>query len=1177
MRKSILFAALACCLVACQTRLEEEFSGVTSIYATMGDGTTKTVLSPGQDGVSSVLWSEADELAVFLDGKSQATPFKLSEGAGTKKAVFKGSGSGSKYVAFYPAKMVSSLSGDNVRITLPVEQQYQEGTFANGSFPMLASGNSPNLSFSNLASILRLSITGKSSVTRIVFKSAQSSIKVCGQATASVSGNKLTVTSNGRDSLVLTTPGVQLSETQASDFYLVLPPQTYKGGFTVRVYTGERYMDKTISTDFTMERSRMHVADAFVFTPNGYDVSTTLKGAGTDTDPFLIESLGDLFFMRDAVNAGAEINGVVAAEASYKLTDDMDLSPVCGEKMKKNWEPIGTNDQPFMGHFDGDGHEVKNLYIKTYDGPQGLFGFSRGGSFRNVSVQGFVSVNYHGGILIGKAWEKSSPFVKSVFENCISKGSVKGYNGLGGLAGYVSHAEFYYCLNEADVSGEGSLGGIVGESSFAGELQHCTNKGSIVATRTYCGGLVGYVNATKIFDGTNTGAIKGVNYVGGIGGYFWQGSKAFNCVNYADVEASGDYLGGIGGYLSCVASYYQGPATIANSFNLGEVINSGGQYVGKLAGYIGLNEGETASEDEPASNAWVKNSYWLIDGQNLPDVGGGTGIAEANIGLTEAQMKGEAYEGIIYTAKNGSEYNLFLDALNAGAYDWSKNKPVVGGDTRTQFPLSGWEYASPGSYPSQTDLDAQMPGEAQSVFKLSAASFEFLPVGGVFTVDVTSSQDYSVTAIPDWIETGSVQTPEKTPHIHTHSFTVKPNTLKEARKGVVEFTNQSGQVLKVTVKQTYAYLKIDVKEMMFSDQGGVRRFNITSSISWTVSSDVSWLSYEPSVGTGDSVVGVRAHANENDQARTATLTVSSEDGSITYTISLIQSGKKPDDGNDGDWKEYPFVHQSVAMRFTATWCGWCPMMNKSIKRAQELYPNRIQHIALHEANSDLRFNMVGGLENQFSIHSWPTGIIDGRTLVENGDVETTAQKIVTAVKETENTYGTASGVEIASATSDRTASISVGVYLKKAGDYKITVLLLEDGIINAQSDNVEGDHARYTHDCVARVAVTSVLGEDFSAASDFTVQRFNYSVSIPSEYNMTNMRVLVYIQRAFGTDRVIQSSSSYGKYFIDNCATVELGTNLRLALEGGSSSGGGGGEGSGDENEGITPGGDIDM
>lgn len=718
-----MFAAFACCLVACQTRLEEEFSGITSIYATMEDGTTKTVLSPGQDGVSSVLWSEEDELAVFLDGKSQATPFKLSEGAGTKKAIFKGSGGGSKYVAFYPAKMVSSLSGDNVRITLPVEQQYREGTFANGSFPMLASGNSPDLSFSNMASILRLSLTGKHSVTRVVFKSAQSSIKVCGQATASVSTNKLTVTSNGRDSLVLTTPGVQLSETQPTDFYLVLPPQTYKGGFTVRVYTGERYMDKTIATDFTMERSRMHVADPFVFTPNGSDVFS--------------------------------------------------VSP--------------------------------------------------------------------------------------------------------------SHI------------------------------------------------------------------------------------------------------------------------TVPSAF------------------------------------------------------------------------------------------------------------------------------------------------------------------GGTVSVEVRSSYGYEV-SVPEWITEGEIKNNGISGKIHT--FQVESNDGAVTRFGEIRFTDSKGKQLIVTVSQPHAYLKADVSSLVFPDNGGVRRISISSSFPWTVNSDASWISTDPSNGTGDGVVGVKAETNIDSRARSATLTFSSKDGSITRVISIVQSGNKPDDGNDGDWKEYPFVHQSVAMRFTATWCGWCPRMNKTIKRAQELYPGHIQQIALHGGGSDLQFSKVNDLMNLFGISGFPTGVVDGRMLVENSDIESTAQKMVEIVKETEHTYGTASGVEISSATSDRMASVSVGVYLKKAGNYKITVLLLEDAIINAQTDYEEGDHARYTHDCIARVAMTPVLGEDFSAVLDYSVLRFNYSVSVPTGYNMANMRVLVYIQRAFGSYPKKQNGS-FGNYFIDNCATVELGTNLRLALEGGS--------GPGDENEGITPGGEIDM
>ena len=1176
MKKIILFAALACGLMACQRNLEENDSIISRIVATLDEGTTKAVLSPGQSGVSSILWSEADELAVFLDGKSQGITFVLSEGAGTRQAVFKGKGTGSSIVAFYPNRMVSSLSGEEVRINLPVEQPYQEGSFANGVFPMLASSSSPNLSFSNLASILRLSITGKHKVTRIVFKSAQSSIKVCGQATASVINKQLSVTSNGRDSLVLTVPGVQLSETQPTDFYLVLPPQTYKGGFTVRVYTDDRFMDKTISSDFTMQRSQLHKADPFVFTPNGVDVSTTLKGSGTQTDPFLIESLGDLIFMRNAVNAGSLINGMEAAVASYQLTADIDMSPVCSPQSKRSWTPIGNDQSPFLGSFDGSGHEIKNLYINIDDTSQGLFGFSKKGHFLNVSVSGDVTAVYQAGLLVGRIWATDSPYVEPVFENCVARGSVKGGgSSIGGLVGYASSGKFYYCFNEASVQGDGDVGGIVGNSGFSGELQHCTNKGAIVAAGQSCGGLVGYVNATKIFDCANWGNVKGYRYVGGIGGFFWQGGKAYNCINHGDVEIVYDYGGGIGGLLSCGATLYQGPATIANSISVGTVKLPGtGKYVGTIAGYIGWPEEETGSD--PETNAWVKNSYWLLEeNQNLPAVGGGTGIAENNYALTEAQVLGEAYGEVLYTAKNGSEFTLLMDALNAGAFDWSKNTPVLGGESRTHFPLSGWEYASPGSYPSHTDLEAQMPGESQIIFKLSASSFELMPAGGSFKVEVTSSQDYTIASIPDWMEAAPVQEVENKPHSHIHPFVVKPNTDPKSRKGVVEFQNSAGKVLKVTVKQTYYYLKVDTNELMFSDNGGVRRINLSSSVSWTVSSDDSWISADPVSGTGDCTVGVKAAANEGAQARTAMLTVSSEDKTFSYTISIVQSGKVPESENDNEWKEIPFVHQSVAMRFTATWCGWCPLMNSSIKRAQELYPEKIQHIALHESTSDLAFSRIGDLQSQFNIYSFPTGVVDGRMIIGNGEVEPTAQKIVSAVKETEETYGTASGIEIASATSGRTATVSVGVYLKKAGDYKITVLLLEDGIINGQSDNMEGYHDKYTHDCVARVSMTPVLGVGFSVDSDFSVERFNYNVDVPSSYKMANMRVMVYIQRAFGSYPKIQSGS-FGDYFIDNCATVELGGSLRLALEGGM--GGGGGEGgSGDENEGITPGGDIDM
>ena len=1171
MKKRVFFAALACLAVACQTRLEEDFrlpSGL--IRATIEDTETRTSLQPGTGTVSSVLWSEADEIAVFLDGATQAKTFTLSEGAGTKQATFKGDGAAQNYVAFYPKKMVSSLSGDNVRINLPTEQEYKEGSFASGTYPMLASGSSSSLQFRNLASILRISLTGKHSVTRIVFTSAQKSVKVCGQATASVSSQKLSVTSNGRDSVALNVGGVQLKETEPTDFFLVLPPQTYKGGFTVRVYTGDRYMDKTYPSDFTMERSRLHKADAFAFQPGGVDVSTSLEGSGTSNDPFLIGELGDLVYFQQTLNAGGIIGEVKAAEAAYRLTADIDLSPVCSEARKKNWTPIGTEEHPFAGSFDGDGHTVSGLYINTTAWSQALFGYVAGGSVTGLSVQGSVkSSGYYVALVVagGKNMQVSSCSVDgtvesqgsfvggivgnggsgSTFSHCVNRAKVDGVEYVAGVVG-LNYGTIQNCVNYGEVNGSYSVGGVGGCTA---NVYNSANYGDISGSRNKIGGVSGNHNNGYVANCQNEGTVTGGKLVGGITGYSRQWCNLWNSVNRGKVSGEGP-IGGICGQLSSDCSAYN-PSTLRNCLNLGAVQLLAGSDAG---GITGFNEGADDASGFLASE--LTQSYWLWDSARslgmATGIGRDEGVSSGNYPLTDDEMKGAEASRALYRA-----YTKVLDALNAWAYEKK--------DQFKSISLWGWKADGADGYPVLTGLEAQPPGSDGSAFKVSPASIQVASaLGGDFSIEVISTSEYEV-SVPDWIIKGDVSSQETDRYVKIHHFSAGANLTGAARSGQITFTNAEGKALNVSVKQAYAYLKTDLEDLIFTASGGVKRFNVTASIDWKVSADAAWITIEPASGSGDSVVGVRASANEGESARTATLSLSSADGSITYTAQLVQAGAASGE-DQKDWREAQFVHQSVAMRFTATWCGWCPRMNKTIKRAQELYPDHIQHLALHGGGSDLQFSSISPLQSLYSVNAFPTGLVDGRTKVGNGEIESTAQTFVRLVKETEDTYGTVTGAAISSSTSGRSADIAVEVYLKKAGYYKLTVLLVEDGIVNAQSDYEEGDHPKYVHDCVARMAVTNVLGDAFSASDDFTVKQFSYNVTVPSTYNMTNMRVFVYIQREY-------SGGSFGDYFIDNCATVDLGGSLKLQLEG--SIGGGGESGGGDGNEGITPGGDIDM
>jgi hypothetical protein len=1176
--KFAALAALCFGLAACQRITEEPFSGQTTLTATIeAEPQTKTAVSPAGDHVSEIIWTEGDEISVFMDGGAQAIPFKLAEGSGTTKGVFHGKGEGSSYTAFYPSSMLPSRSGEALRFTLPFEQAYTPGTFAPGAYPMVAVSGSPDLHFRNLASVIQLSMTGRHPVTRIVFRSNDASVKVSGKGSASLADPAnpvLTMVSGACDSLTLSVPQVKLDETKATDFYLVVPAQTYKGGFTVRVYTDARYMDKVYSANFTTVRSRIHKADPFEFQPNGVDISTFLEGTGSAKNPFLIQSVSDLVLVRNAVNAGAAIltaagEEVNAGTASYLLTADIDLTPACSKESGKSWVPIGNDQHRFTGQVDGNGHRISGLYIKASTADQGLFGVIEAGSyFCNLTVSGDVtSNNSYVSLLSGRFEGRTSDWT---LYNCAAEGSVRGTSMVGGLSGGSSYLQVYACINRATVSGDSYVGGISGETYWgvtncinygiisgtretgglvgvgSGYLAGCSNYGTVNGGQR-TGGIVGYQNSGWLTDCLNEGSITGNTDAGGLSGYSRQGSAVWNNVNRGDVSGK-DNVGGICGWLSSNS----GTSILQNCVNLGRISLT--DQKGHAGGICGKNEGPFM---DYAAACTADQNYWLYDpGKGLgieAGIGLNQGVSSNNFALTDAQLKGIGGDAFLY-----QNFNVLVDALNAWAYD-----------QRSRRELQGWTSSGKDGYPTLTRLPVQQPGSDQAVFAINLKETEVLASGGDFVVEVKSSEDYSVQT-PGWVSETSVQGIETDPYTKRHTFRVPYNDSGVSRSEAIRFTNSRGTTLSVQVRQKAPYLTLDDGDIVLSANGGSKRIALSSSLPWTATSDAGWCLVSPASGEGDANVMVKAVQNDDTDIRTAQVVISSADGTIRYTVHVIQSGYK--EPGESDWKQRDFVHQSLMMRFTATWCGWCPRMNTSVKTAQELYPDKIQHLALHGGGSDLQFSDVSPLMDQYAIGGFPTGILDGRRLIENYNIDYTAQLIVNAAKETESLYGTQTGADISSTISGRSVSVNVNAYVKKAGTYKITVLLVEDNVINAQSDYENGDHARYVHDAVARMSLTNVLGDSFTTAGDYTVNSFSYSVSVPTTYTLENMRVLVYIQRAFDPGSVNQSGS-YGNYFVDNTATAEVGSSIRLALEG---SGGGSGEGGGG-NEGIVPGSDIDM
>ena len=189
----------------------------------------------------------------------------------------------------------------------------------------------------------------------------------------------------------------------------------------------------------------------------------------------------------------------------------------------RGWEPIGTpdetSDDQFIGSFNGQGYEIKDLFINRPDENYvGLFthiswtryidnvGVVENVRVVNADVTGFAQV----GVLVGHN--------EGLVNNSYSSGSVTGDSRVGGLVGW-NQATLSNSYSSCTVTGDSSVGGLVGDNwYYRGILSNSYSTGSVTGS-SQVGGLVGvnfYGNVTHSY---STGSVTGSSQVGGLVGY----------------------------------------------------------------------------------------------------------------------------------------------------------------------------------------------------------------------------------------------------------------------------------------------------------------------------------------------------------------------------------------------------------------------------------------------------------------------------------------------------------------------------------------------------------------------------------------------------------------------------------------------------------------------------------
>lgn len=493
--------------------------------------------------------------------------------------------------------------------------------------------------------------------------------------------------------------------------------------------------------------------------------------------------------------------------------------------------------------------------------------------------------------------------------------------------------------------------------------------------------------------------------------------------------------------------------------------------------------------------------------------------------------------------------SIFLPATASGQYDgyyWSS--AIDAEEPNRAFTVAFSTDAISSNYAVARSSACAVRPVYGHAFRLMPSSIELTGLKETFKMEVVSTMGYEISSKPTWIT--PVSTEELGPNHFLHTLQASANTSSMGRTGVVVFCNDKNQCVPLTVIQgakTTERLEVSTTGLSFGIEGGESSFDIESNIEWTVSTEASWISVKPLSGKGNATVKVTVGANSSEEDLEAVIKVIPAEAklkNLTKTITAFQNGSI---STGFDWTQ-EFHHTSLMMRFTATWCGYCPFMGEAVAIALENNPGKLLNMNLHPSSSDLAFAGTGKLENVYSIGGYPSGILDGRREVPNyTNTSVTANYITNYVYETENNYTVSTAISGESAFSDNTLDIDLTIFFKEKGEYKLTVVLLEDGIIGNQTDYKMGvTHTDYVHNDIARVAVTDIKGNDVSIPYGCSSRRFHFSTNVPTQCVKDNMRVLVYVQRAYGGQTVV--GKNYNGCYVDNCTNAKAGETIPLTV-----------------------------
>lgn len=536
---SLLVAPLAIALfAACSTDENLSDGGVQSqrliIHATSeaGDGTRTDYCDA--DGKYTAKWNTNDIVTIFAGSKDKNGKFTVSKinDAEAHSADLTGTITGeltakTEITGYIHNSNVNAVNNgvaaaDGVGTQLQVDYSEQKGTFEDamsrnvlfgkGTYDP-ANGNELSMKFEYLTTFLKLTLDfGYNALN------SKASLLITGDNLLSMSRVNTTASNAGKTNYTnggtITVSPVTIVNGKAVVYVALYARELSNVKLCALFEDGSAYnFDISNSVSANLKPGIIYDIQRTGVKADMAEATSYASGTGTEADPYIIETVGQLKYMEKMTQEDKYFyNGKF-----FKLDNDLTIN---GE-----WTPIGTNDKPFRGNFDGDGHTIYgNLKFTgvVQNGAVGLFGFTGNNAvIKNLTNRATITSTYDNGAnftgaIVGRALNNLT------MQNCSNYGVVKGGTSfVGGLIGnvYLGKVGQNYktiieaCHNEGNVTctytgtASSSVGGIVGvvngniNADPVLEVKGCYNRNVILSSDKtgglYSAGILGLVQNAK--------------------------------------------------------------------------------------------------------------------------------------------------------------------------------------------------------------------------------------------------------------------------------------------------------------------------------------------------------------------------------------------------------------------------------------------------------------------------------------------------------------------------------------------------------------------------------------------------------------------------------------------------------------------------------------------------------